>query len=47
MPKKVEFLPKFQFQTALEFYEGWFESLKPAYSQANLLRKHIALLKPA
>ena len=47
MAKKVEFLPKFQLRTALEFYEGWLESLKPPYSQANLLKKHMALIKPA
>ena len=45
MSKKLEFLPKMQLQTALEFYEGWIVSSKPPYSQANSSRKHTTWVK--
>ena len=46
-PKKLEFLPKIQFQTALEFYEECFVPSKPpSYSQANSSRKLTTAIKP-
>ena len=45
MSKKLEFLPKMQLQTALEFYEVWIVSSKPPYSQANSSRKHTTWVK--